>query len=185
MQCKEHTFKPFGDGSRISLSWSTFQDLAAASIVLNLLVVCLEVDHPRWPFWNLLDGGFLAVFVMESAIRVRHAGGLKIALASRSWAWFAYDMAVLAVGLLDFVVCCSMGFAAVQSSQVRFITLTRLLRMYRLVRMNRKLSDFVALLGRMSSTFAWILANIVMLCFVLSIALTRIVGPNGLLEASV
>jgi len=58
--------------------------------------------------------------------------------------------------------------------------LSRLLRLYRIVRMHPRFYDFVRLLMTMLSTFVWILSIIFLFAFVQSIVLTRILG-HGLL----
>uniref|UniRef100_A0A7S1S9V7 EF-hand domain-containing protein n=1 Tax=Alexandrium catenella TaxID=2925 RepID=A0A7S1S9V7_ALECA len=59
---------------------------------------------------------------------------------------------------------------------VRFLMLSRLLRIVRVLRIINPLYDCVRLLMDMMSTFIWILSIIFIFCFVLAIMLTRLLG---------
>lgn len=64
------------------------------------------------------------------------------------------------------------------NAYVRFFQLTRLLRIFRVLRMHKKLWDFIRLLGTMMNTFIWILGLMFFFGFVIAIILTRLIGQG-------
>mmetsp|Transcript_127777 Transcript_127777/g.367831 ORF Transcript_127777/g.367831 Transcript_127777/m.367831 type:complete len:576 (-) Transcript_127777:52-1779(-) len=166
--------------------------VVASAIVLNMIVLCIETDHPEWSGWIFLKALFLAFYIVEFAMRVYDFGFWGLLRTSPNWAWSLYDFVVIVVGVVDFVVCLSFerrsslttrsasaaGYDSVhdEPALVQILQTTTILRMYRLVRLHPKLYAFAGLLRRMVNTFVWILSLVFVLCFVLSIIMTQLVG---------
>merc|ERR1719330_1034893 len=88
--------------------------------------------------------------------------------------------------MVDFL--CALAFSSLWVASglkfglMRALMLSRVCRLYRVVRMHRRLHEFVGQLTTMLSTFAWILGIIFLFCFVLSIVLTRLLGHGVLVS---
>jgi len=165
-------------------------------IIANMLALSLETDYADWPCWDLVNIGFLLFYIGELGLRIQSRGFMALFWTGKSWHWMIYDAIVILIGIVDWVVACLCrgDFDAAGSHHrlsvmpawelpvVRTLMVSRVLRLYRVVNLNKKLKDFVRLLGSMLSTFAWILSIILLFCFVLSVVLTRLLG-HGLIEA--
>jgi voltage-gated sodium channel len=153
-----------------------FQMVVATIILSNLGTLLVETDYPNWPGWNTANGIFLLAYVIELVLRFAEQG---IAWEDLPFTWQAYDSLVVATGLVDFFY--SIYIQALPgSTSVRCLMCSRLLRLPRIIRMHPPLQSFVQMLGGMMINFSFILAMIFLMCFVLAIMLTRLVG-HGLL----
>lgn len=161
-------------------SEETCQNVVLAVIVLNMLALSLETDNPGWGAWTPINGLFLAFYLGEAAPLI--AGGLLWKVTW--WRWAVYDLVVLAVGMIDFAACLLMEPAPPGSSFgiLRFLMMTRVLRLYRVIRLKPQLKHFVVQIANMYGMFVSIFGLAFFICFVLSILLTHLLG-HGMMTA--
>mmetsp|Transcript_27038 Transcript_27038/g.58864 ORF Transcript_27038/g.58864 Transcript_27038/m.58864 type:complete len:601 (+) Transcript_27038:563-2365(+) len=176
------------------------QAIVTLAILGNMLALTLETDYPAWPYWDFVNVGFLLFFIVELLLYLRFRSFEDVFWTGADWAWRLYCLLTVVIGIIDTIIACIfrrnmtarqigpgetefdilMGrpdaIPVWQLLSVRGLMLTRLLRLYRIVSMDVRLTKFVTLLGSMLGTFAWILTIILVMILVLSVLLTRLLG---------
>eukprot|EP00429_Kryptoperidinium_foliaceum_P025772 CAMPEP_0176147528 /NCGR_PEP_ID=MMETSP0120_2-20121206/75207_1 /TAXON_ID=160619 /ORGANISM="Kryptoperidinium foliaceum, Strain CCMP 1326" /LENGTH=643 /DNA_ID=CAMNT_0017484147 /DNA_START=91 /DNA_END=2022 /DNA_ORIENTATION=- len=152
-------------------------------VALNTLMLGLSADvTPGWNGWDYISATFAVLFVIELVAKIVLSGGLKTYYLGSNRDWRKFDTIVILLALSDIAV------LAVLSDGVdgRAVTLIRIVRLVRLTRITRlgqtgifhELAYMIRGIEAGTSTLAWAVVLLVIVCYVGAIILTQTVGRN-------
>jgi len=171
-----------------------FEALVVSLIIANMGVFWLETDsYSVTTAWPVINASFLAFFCLEFLMRMLHRGP-ELLISSKVRYWYWYDTVVLLAGILDMAAIRNIGdpqdalHHVVGSRRVtrqelqiaRVLSLSRLLRVFRLTRMVPKFEEHFHLIRHLLWNSCWIWVTLLVFHFLGALVLTRVIG-HGLM----
>jgi len=171
-----------------------FRNLVVSLTIANMGVFWLETDsYSVTSSWPVINASFLAFFCLEFLMRMLHRGP-ELLISSNLRYWYWYDAVVLFAGILDIAAVRKIGdpqdplhhvegFRRVTRLELqiaRVLSLSRLLRVFRLTRMVQKFEEHFHLIGHLLWNSCWIWVTLLVFHFLGALVLTRVIG-HGLM----
>eukprot|EP00443_Scrippsiella_acuminata_P006343 CAMPEP_0115194360 /NCGR_PEP_ID=MMETSP0270-20121206/14032_1 /TAXON_ID=71861 /ORGANISM="Scrippsiella trochoidea, Strain CCMP3099" /LENGTH=104 /DNA_ID=CAMNT_0002607663 /DNA_START=161 /DNA_END=472 /DNA_ORIENTATION=- len=101
----------------------------ATIIALNAIVIGLETDMASFPYWDMIENAFLAIFMAELFVQIYSQGRSFFSRNHPDLLWNIFDVSVITLGVID----ASMS-TCLHSSHGSPATLFRIIRLLRIMR---------------------------------------------------
>mmetsp|Transcript_104395 Transcript_104395/g.292523 ORF Transcript_104395/g.292523 Transcript_104395/m.292523 type:complete len:503 (+) Transcript_104395:108-1616(+) len=162
-----------------------FKTCIAGVILMNTLCMAAQLDLKEFHYWNEVNIGFLATFVLEISLRLYAEGCKTYFCHPTERGWNIFDFAIVAAGVIDNLLV-SLGPAGSASiGGFKPIMVARVLRMFRVLRILRVLRSFKKLQmlarGLVESVIVvfWIGVLVLVMIFICAILTTSVIGQNA------
>ncbi|MEM9991539.1 MAG: ion transporter [Bacteroidota bacterium] len=135
-----------------------------AAIVINAIVIFL-LYFPSWHsnvVLDLLDHGFIFLFLLEALVKIRHLGWKKYIQS----AWNRFDFVLVVLSLPSIFI---HFFPSIDASSLLLLRLFRLVRLVRFISFIPHLDEILAGLGRAIRSSVFVLLALFFLNFMLAI----------------
>uniref|UniRef100_A0A7S2LRT0 EF-hand domain-containing protein n=1 Tax=Zooxanthella nutricula TaxID=1333877 RepID=A0A7S2LRT0_9DINO len=165
------------------VSGCMFQTLVTLAIALNAAIIGLETDDPDNPWWDKVEFSLTFFFTGEISIRLFVHGADFFDSSSTDFVWNVFDFVVVTIGILD-TFCKTLLGDAMGSGNiamiVRGIRLSRILRIFRLVRFARRLYVLAYGFSLAAVSVFWVTFLMSSVLYICAIVLVRSLGhaPN-------
>mmetsp|Transcript_89968 Transcript_89968/g.280022 ORF Transcript_89968/g.280022 Transcript_89968/m.280022 type:complete len:754 (-) Transcript_89968:65-2326(-) len=159
--------------------------VASVVILLNAVVIGIDAnDNGNALMWDWIEGAFSVMFILELIVRLTHLGTWGFCFGPDS-GWNLFDAVVVLASTVQMAFTVFVG----SNSQAKVVSLLRLLRLAKLVRV-LKLSAFKELTLMVSSilsgarTLMWAIVTLGYLLFVVGVVLAQFFGSGHADQAS-
>lgn len=174
------------------LEHPAFDIVFAVLIVLNSIMLGVmaqwQIDNPDYPdpkVFHYIEYAFTFVYLMELILRcICYGCGFFF---GKGWGWNLFDLAIVLMGLIQFVFEMVETNNAISSSSEQIITkvvhMMRLLRVVRIIRVLRFLAELrmmVTLIMHSLRSLFWLMVLLFVTMYVYAIIVTQAVGDYAL-----
>eukprot|EP00927_Polykrikos_kofoidii_P011765 TRINITY_DN15024_c0_g3_i2.p1 TRINITY_DN15024_c0_g3~~TRINITY_DN15024_c0_g3_i2.p1 ORF type:complete len:704 (+),score=158.06 TRINITY_DN15024_c0_g3_i2:75-2114(+) len=192
---KQEKLQGYSTDEADNTSWSSmfsslvssrvWEGVVAGLIMLNAMWIgtCIEVQCRRYPAsmphgYEIVDGAFCVVFVLEIVFRVLASGGLAAYFCSKTeWAWNMFDFVVVSISVVDY------GFSFDQLANLsgarllRLLRIVRFIRFVRVVRVFRLIEELRTVVSSAISSLkalVWTLMLMFLMIYVVALCMTQV-----------